>query len=284
MRQDASSFVPREELWCHNHAVLESLRRASHACLPKAVRDAGWNGLNLAASIRALGVREGRRLIAVANEPATGKVSAFSVYGHPFWIRHGTSDPVVLIQSVFRGAYDAWLPVSPAPGWIFDLGANIGDSAVWFLARYPDARVISIEPEPANYELARRNLEPYGDRVILLHAAVWPSDGEVRVRTVPINPAGAAVGVTGDTACAAVSIPTLMAQYKIPHVGIFKCDIEGAEALLFQPPPSWLAEVDHICIELHDANCRAVVREAARRFGFTERTSREVHVFRRAWT
>jgi FkbM family methyltransferase len=263
--------------------ALGFLRRCAHASLPKGVRDAGWNGLNLAASIRALGVREGRRLIAAANEPATGKVSEFSVHGHPFWVRHGTSDPIVLIQSVFRGAYDVWLPASPAPSWIFDLGANIGDSAVWFLARFPDARVLSIEPEPGNYELARRNLEPYGDRVILLHAAVWPSDGEVRVRTVPVNPAGAEVGAAGNTACAAVSIPTLMAQYTIPHIGIFKCDIEGTEETLFHPPPAWLADVDHICIELHTTNCEAVVREATSRFGFSERAYREVHVFRRTF-
>jgi FkbM family methyltransferase len=183
------------------------MRRAAHRVMPRVVRDAGWNGLNLAASVRALGVREGRRLVAAANEPATG-----------------TSDPIILIQSAFREADDAWLPTSPAPAWIFDLGANIGDSAVWFLARFPGARVLSIEPEPGNYELARRNLEPYGDRVILLHGAVWPSDGEVRVRTVPVNPAGSEVGVVGNTACAAVSIPTLMAQYKIPRIGIFKCD------------------------------------------------------------
>ena len=248
------------------------------------MRDAGWNAINLAASIRALGIREGRRLIAAGNEPASEKVSAFSVYGHPFWIRHGTSDANVLIQSVFRGAYRAWLPADGAPAWILDLGANIGDSAVWFLARFPSARVLSIEPEPGNYELARRNLAPYGDRVILLRAAIWPSDGHVRVRAVPENPAGSEVGAVGDTDCAAVSVPTLMARYGISHIDILKCDIEGTEAALFQPPPAWLARVDHICIELHDANCRAAVREAARSRGFSERAYREVHVFRRSWT
>jgi FkbM family methyltransferase len=264
-------------------AAREFVRRAAHAWLPRAVRDAGWNGINLAASVRALGIREGRRLVAAASDPAPDKLSAFSVYGHPFWVRHGTSDANVLIQSAFRSAYRAWIPANADPAWILDLGANIGDSAVWFLARFPGARVLAIEPDAGNYELARRNLAPYGDRVILLHAAVWPSDGEVRVRTEAINPAGAEVGATGDRACAAISMPTVMARYQITHIGIFKCDIEGTEAAIFRPPPAWLADVDHICIELHDANCRAVVREATSRFGFSERTYREVHVFRRTF-
>jgi FkbM family methyltransferase len=264
-------------------SAIEAARRAAPKCLPKGARDAGWHTVNFLASVRGLGIRDGVRMLRTAANPAPDRTSEFSVYGRPFHVRHGGSDTTVLIQSVFRSAYGPWLPADLEPSWVLDLGANIGDSAVWFLERYPGARVVSVEPEPANYGLLRRNVATYGDRAIVLQAALWPDDGSVRVRVAPELPAGSEVGTTKGVACAAISVPTLMARYGITHIDIFKCDIEGTEEAIFRGDTSWLAAVDHMCIELHDENCRAVVRAAAARHGFTERRFREIHVFRRTW-
>src|SRR5438046_10692668 len=42
---------------------------------------------------------------------------------------------------------------------VVDAGANIGASAIHFVANVPAARVVAIEPDRANFELLSRNVE-----------------------------------------------------------------------------------------------------------------------------
>ncbi len=43
----------------------------------------------------------------------------------------------------------------------------------YFLNKHPNARLVAIEPDRENYELLKRNLEKYSNRVTILHAGVW---------------------------------------------------------------------------------------------------------------
>ena len=55
---------------------------------------------------------------------------------------------------------------------IVDLGANIGLAALFLVSKLNVARLICIEPNPANVELLRRNLEFMKDRLEVVEAAV----------------------------------------------------------------------------------------------------------------
>src|ERR1700757_2189967 len=95
-----------------------------------------------------------------------------------FYFRPDTSDPAV-INDVFRnGGYDlrrldrttkqrrhaeivAFVEreqqrTGKRP-LIIDAGANIGAAALQFLSNFPNARIVSIEPEASNYALLLRN-------------------------------------------------------------------------------------------------------------------------------
>ena len=61
--------------------------------------------------------------------------------------------------------------------FILDGGGNVGNSAAWFLATLPGAVVCSIEPDPENVQLLRRNRRNGG-----VHARHRPLDMEVRTR------------------------------------------------------------------------------------------------------
>lgn len=54
---------------------------------------------------------------------------------------------------------------------IIDCGANIGITSLFLAARYPNARIYSIEPNEENFELLRRNTanEP---RIVPIHGAI----------------------------------------------------------------------------------------------------------------
>src|SRR5215472_4372603 len=58
---------------------------------------------------------------------------------------------------------------------IIDCGANIGASVLWFLARYPQAHVVGIEPAPSNFELLTCNCA--GFDVDLRLQAIGAEDG-----------------------------------------------------------------------------------------------------------
>lgn len=58
-----------------------------------------------------------------------------------------------------------------------DLGANIGVAALYFLSRNPMNWVRCYEPDPANLDVLRRNLEPFNNRVEIIPKAVAPSGG-----------------------------------------------------------------------------------------------------------
>src|ERR1700683_3931674 len=79
-------------------------------------------------------------------------------YAHPITIRGGEStDSWALYELLVRDEY-AFFGDLEAPGFIIDGGANIGIASLYFLNRYPGARVVAVEPHPANFEICRKNL------------------------------------------------------------------------------------------------------------------------------
>ena len=66
--------------------------------------------------------------------------------------------------------------------YIIDAGANIGLASIYLLRRFPLARVIAIEPDRENFEIAKHNLRMLSARCRLVHGAVWSAAGALGVR------------------------------------------------------------------------------------------------------
>jgi FkbM family methyltransferase len=170
---------------------------------------------------------------------------------YPVELRLASTDAEVYGQVITDGEYAA--VIGDGARVIVDCGANVGLTSAFFLSRLPEARVIAIEPFPANADLCRRNLAPYGARAKVLEAAIWhcctslvldyEGGSEWGVRVRPARP-----GETGSIA--AVDIPSL----ELEHIDILKIDIEGSEEDLFRGAGlGWLKTVSNIAIELHGA-------------------------------
>jgi FkbM family methyltransferase len=73
------------------------------------------------------------------------------------------------VSSIFLSDVYGTLPV--LGNIVIDIGANIGDSSIYFILRGAD-KVIALEPSPRNYEFARRNIEEnnYADKISILLA------------------------------------------------------------------------------------------------------------------
>ncbi|MEM7466768.1 MAG: FkbM family methyltransferase [Pseudomonadota bacterium] len=177
---------------------------------------------------------------------------------HPFVLRNHSTDVPTFHQIFVNREYN--FRVHSRPAVIVDAGANIGLTAIYFASKYPNAKILALEPEPSNYQLLVKNSGPYPN-IIPIQAAVWDQSGEIdlvdpgsghwafRTQRDDLS-AGAAYSPTHKIP--SLCVPDLMAAYDLNAIDIFKIDIEGAEKEVFNDTAEWINSVRSIIIELHD--------------------------------
>ncbi len=173
-------------------------------------------------------------------------------------VRGGTLDAAIFEQILCAGS-EYRLPNDIEPKIIFDIGANIGASAVYFAARYPGARVYCFEPLPENIELLRKNVAVFGDRVTVVPTGLGKIEGsfEYRRSDDPMNFGGGTFHGVGcaDTNCVRLPVTTLTKfcrTYAIDRIDVMKIDTEGAEwSVISGMPGNMLAQVNIVLGELH---------------------------------
>lgn len=191
---------------------------------------------------------------------------------HPIFIRPGTLDAGTIINNVIREEYGQFRPDGD-PQWMIDAGAYIGDTAAYFLSRFPSLKVIALEPNPENHAMAMRNLKPYGDRAVVLKKGLYVDDGEYCFSG---NSTAGSISKDGDK-IECVSLPSLIRQFDIPRLDILKIDIEGAEEALFlKNPEAWLDRVNWLIIEIHTESILNVIARILKEHGFSMTPYRSV--------
>lgn len=176
----------------------------------------------------------------------------------PIWLRFPASD-IPTYEQVFM-TYEYDFKVGSHPSVIIDAGANIGLASVLFSNKYPNAKIIAIEPEAGNFEILKKNVAAYPN-VIPLRAALWHRNTEIDIcnpdrgnwgfvtkeanTSLPIEkPTGQKVP--------AMTVDRIMEDHDIEHVDILKIDIEGAEREVFSDSSAWIDKVDAVILELHE--------------------------------
>lgn len=144
------------------------------------------------------------------------------------WIREGTQDGLAYKEVILDNEYR--LPDKFAhTDVIVDIGAHIGCFAIACLLRGA-GRVACYEPDPDNFDMLRRNLGPYADKVELHNAAVWRSDVDQNLFLTQRDPALTAMShtlYTDGKPVESVRFDTVMKTY--PACRLVKLDCEGAE-------------------------------------------------------
>lgn len=209
--------------------------------------------------------------------------SIFSVHikGFPeLFFRKNSTDTRVFNQIFYWKEYD-FIDVQYVPETIIDCGANIGMFAIWAVRRYPNAKVISVEPSQTNFEMLKRNTGMLKN-VSLLNKGIWnrisdleivdTGDGEWQFHTVEI-PAPTVTSVSATT------IDAIMQMHGMDEVGLLKIDIESAEKELFEnDTDAWLPKVKVMVIELHDRmkpGCTKALFKALDKYDYSMEVSGE---------
>ena len=178
---------------------------------------------------------------------------------HQVHLRKSTSDIPTFHEIFCYLQYDIHLEFQPKV--IIDAGANIGLAAIYFANKYPDSKIISIEPEASNYQQLKKNIENYKN--------VFPLNKGLSNKIETLNVIDEGIGSWGFTTSQVdekikeskgvmntietITISEIMEQNNFEYIDIAKIDIEGYEKELFQSNyEDWVPKTRCIIIELHD--------------------------------
>jgi FkbM family methyltransferase len=133
------------------------------------------------------------------------------------------------LREVFvDGVYS--LEPARTPRTILDLGGNIGAAAVQFATRWPDARIVVVEPDPDAFSRLVRNVRRF-ERIETVRAAAGPEDGLAHLHrtgyTLTSSVLPEAPGPTIEVR--ALSLDSLLDGPCQGSADLVKIDIEGAE-------------------------------------------------------
>jgi FkbM family methyltransferase len=190
-----------------------------------------------------------------ARHPKEVAVSYFAAK-HPIYLRLKTSDMLTFVHIFLRREYD--VEIAKTPTVIVDAGANIGLSSIFYANKYPDAKIIALEPETSNFGLLKKNIAPYGN-IIAINKALWGKNTMLEVVDPGFNKWGFQTHACdgegnkpGGTIVESITIDKLMDDYGLMHIDILKIDIEGAEKEVYESSGAWIDKVGMIAAELHD--------------------------------
>ena len=218
------------------------------------------------------------------NQEAIDKVKSQQIFNManienmkvPLAFRPNTSDKWLLNKIFGEQEYNFKIN-NFAPRLILDCGANVGYSVAYFASKYPQAKIIAVEPESLNFKLLTYNTH-FFDNVTCINSAIWYNEGYIKI--LPDMPGNTLAFMTEETtandpeALKTITISKLLNDSGFNEVDLLKIDIEGAEHEVFDDsgkPDEWLSKVKVMVIELHDrmkVGCSHVFFKAVSRHNF----------------
>lgn len=131
---------------------------------------------------------------------------------------------------------------------ILDVGANIGWFSLWFAHRLPGAKIHAFEPLPENFQYLARNIATnhLAERVFLYPCGLSDRAGTFDFYSYPAGSTNASLlNVSGAGNAVMVTGKTMTLDDWVRETGaaldLLKCDVEGAELLVFKGGESSIA-------------------------------------------
>lgn len=135
---------------------------------------------------------------------------------------------------------------------IYDCGANIGMSVLYFKLLYPQSRIVAFEADPAIVKVLQQNISTNKLQGIeLIDKAVWKDTNGIE-----FGQEGADAGSIFNEG-AKIKIPSVRLRdmlEKEERVDFLKMDIEGAEMEVLKDCRDVLYKADNLFVEYHSYN------------------------------
>ncbi len=165
----------------------------------------------------------------------------------------------VAIEVLGGTAYPAW-PYLGTVRTILDIGANIGASALYFHALYPDARVFAFEPFIGAYELLSKNVNGLPE-VTAFNIGLSDADGEAPLylgKVDSVTNSFAASPFNTDTHVVAQlrDARMVMKELGLETLDVVKLDTEGSELTILRRLEPWIPKMGVLYLEYHHEDAR----------------------------
>lgn len=195
-------------------------------------------------------------------------------------LRNGTSDLQVFEQiyiiDEYASLFDFIQINNICVNSIIDAGSNIGLSSLKFLEKFPNCKIICLEPDPQNFSALQKNLNHFQNSVIAMQSALWFKDDELYLDNSFRDSLEWSRSITESykknlPKIKAVSMNTIIRENNLEIIDLFKIDIEGSEAKIFKKENdlSFLNIVKIIVIEIHDEfDCREMIYTILKNYKF----------------
>jgi FkbM family methyltransferase len=173
---------------------------------------------------------------------------------------------------------------------IFDVGANIGQSAIWFSKSFPSAHIYAFEPVPSVFKRLQR--EVAGRPAIeTLNLACGQRNEQIRIPALTseliqtVQVLSGHVGGTGGDAITVTTVDSFCEARGIASIQILKTDTEGYDLEVLNGARRMLsaASIDYVLSEVsivkgdrHHTDLFAL-KEFLERFGFTLHSFYDIH-------
>ena len=133
---------------------------------------------------------------------------------------------------------------------IYDCGANIGMSVLYFKKIFPRANIKAFESDPQIFRILEMNLKKNNICDIqLFNKAVWTENGSVEFGTDGADGGSIFLKTENKIKVQAVRLKDLIAKER--EVDMLKIDIEGAETKVIADMSEMLGRVKNLFVEYH---------------------------------
>lgn len=194
---------------------------------------------------------------------------------HPVTLRCIRAD----MQSFVNTFIDPYLDKKTYFGnakFVVDAGANIGYTAVLYANWWPNATIVSIEPDLENYELTLLNTKNYRN-IHVIHAGLWHKNAKLQIEAgqedgFVVREISNETTVNEQNQSDGISLDEILSRFKQNQIDFLKMNIEGSEKEVFSfNYQNWLPKTRCMLIELHDGKnkgCAKAVFNAINQYQF----------------
>lgn len=172
--------------------------------------------------------------------------------------------------------------------FIIDAGANVGYASLYFSNQFANYKIISIEPEPSNFNILTKNISDnkLNNNILPYKKALWHCITTLELFTDNKKEWGFSVNeITNNNAnkTETITINEILKVENKEVINILKVDIEGAEYEIFLHDDrytNFILKTQLLAIEIHDRaeNYKKIIDNITK-LGFTYSESGELTIF-----
>lgn len=153
--------------------------------------------------------------------------------------RTSSSDMTLIYEILLKTKYKSeyFFPTEINPKVIFDIGGNIGITAVFMARLFPNAKIFSFEPMYENYEILLKNTKYYHNIKCFIFGLgsingnfkVYLSEDSDNFGGISFYPDSKGNKIEPYVDCKVVNVNDIIKELNLDSIDLIKIDTEGAE-------------------------------------------------------